>query len=283
MNYSKNTGWSAPRALIKASINDYIYWTNGIVFSPNGNKLHLFFTNVRYLSNGNRYYGASHIYSIDWGMSWKQFGNDSVLQIPVKSNTLELIEDNPLTEDRSVSPAYILKYKAPGPTNYSYNNIMLSNPVTDTSGRPWVIEHNNIQRIADLVTYTNGRWDHIPLLDKIQDILPGYVIHPQSSLSRLKDGELEIILQVMPKDQVGYGAKGTGLVRLRFSTGGKLLLKELVCDIDPDHAQWQPALEHWQWNEPFDKPALMYTKGINQGGFSNNVNETNAEVYLKIP
>lgn len=281
--YSKNTGWSTPQVLVKASVEDYIYWTNGLALGPDGNNLHLFFTNVRYLPNGDIYYGASHIYSADYGLRWKQFGSKMNVQMPANVNTLNLIEKNPLMTDRSLSPEYILKNNTPGPTSYLYHNMLLSNPVVDANGSPWVVIHNYNKRDADLVTYANGKWTHIHLLDKIQKVLPHYVIHPQSSLSQLIDGSLEVILQVMPKDQYGYGNPGTELIRMRFSLKGELMMNKLICDIDPYYANWQPAQEHWQWHEPSDKPALMYTKGINQGAFFKNINLGNSEVYLQIP
>jgi hypothetical protein len=55
---------------------------------------------------------------------------------------------------------------------------------------------------------------------------------------------------------------------------------EPVCPPDETVAQWLPAQEH-PGAAPLDhKPALLYTRGVNAGGFSANVNRQAAQVWL---
>ncbi len=49
---------------------------------------------------------------------------------------------------------------------------------------------------------------------------------------------------------------------------------------DPSCAQWLPALEHPAGFSQDHIPPLLYTKGKNAGGYENNMNSLECEVYL---
>jgi len=88
---------------------------------------------------------------------------------------------------------------------------------------------------------------------------------------------------VAPKDQRAWGAKGTELVRILVGTDGSVRHSELVCPIDPDMPHWLPSIERWCWHAPVDRTLLLYTRGINAGGYQHNRNRVKTEVRLQIP
>lgn len=84
-----------------------------------------------------------------------------------------------------------------------------------------------------------------------------------------------------PEAEVGWGGKGTSLIRLEFNAEGRVIHQSLVRTPEPDLPHWMPSLERWCWHAPVDRPALLYTRGLNAGGYSNNVNRLRTEVWIE--
>lgn len=101
-------------------------------------------------------------------------------------------------------------------------------------------------------------------------------------LSRHRDGTIEVVLMVAPEPERGWGSKGTELVRVLVDPNGSVRHAELVRPCDTDMPHWLPSIERWCWHAPIAKPALLYTRGINAGGYQHNRNCINTEVWLQI-
>ena len=43
---------------------------------------------------------------------------------------------------------------------------------------------------------------------------------------------------------------------------GQVLGARLVLPANPKKATWLPNLEKWDWNHPFDHPALLFSSGV---------------------
>jgi len=173
---------------------------------------------------------------------------------------------------------------APGPRHSYYHKILLSNPVVDDQGRPWVIVHNLLKGTARLYRHKEpGGWAGVPLNEAVCSVLPGFRIQHCGQLSFHRDGTTEAVLMVAPQREAAWGAKGTELVRLLISPDGSIRRSELVRPPDPTVPHWLPSIERWCWHARADRPALMYTRGINAGGFRHNRNRVNTEVWLQLP
>ena len=273
--------WSEPRVLVRASVPGYIYWTNALAVGPEG-RLHLVLGNTRQLSDGSTYYGASHIYSDDSGEHWWQFSADRPLNPPIDAVQLALIEGDSLDPSRRLTAE---RAAAVSQTrlNPIHLQLLLSNPVIDDRGYPWVVLHNCLAGNAMVFHADDGLWHGLPLVHEVEHLLPGYRVHMQSSLSRAASGELLAALMVAPRDHPEWGPSETELVRLRISQDGLVSQAELVCRPNPMVAHWLPSFEQWCWRDPVEMPAFMYTRGINAGGGPHNVNSVNTEVWLQLP
>ncbi|MBN2295292.1 MAG: BNR-4 repeat-containing protein [Pirellulales bacterium] len=273
--------WSRPRTLIRASVKDHTWLTNAIEAGPDG-RLHVVLNHTRPLEGGARYYGASHIYSDDSGKTWRQFGDTEPLKLPVEVAHLKRLESDGINQKR-VEPNVGSWDKLPGPLNSYYHQLLLSNLVIDEAGRPWVIVHNILTGDARLYHAQDDKWVGQSLLSAVEAILPEFNITHCGQLSRHNDGALDVVLMVAPKRSPGWGPKETELVRLQISTDGRIGPARQVCEPDPTAANWLPSIERWSWNAPIGSPALIFTRGINAGGYSANRNSVNTEVRLQLP
>ena len=279
--YSRHArgAWSEPRALVVAEKAGYIYWTNELALGPEG-RIHLAFSNTRPLADGSFYYGASHLFSDDSGDSWRQLGCGSLSPGGLSVSDLSLIEGQ-MAPERIEPSEHRAAHSAPGPRNAEYLQMNLSNPVVDDDGLPAVVVHNGMEGTASLYRHDGQDWRAQPLLGEIRQVLPGWTIHMQSALSRHADGTLEAVLMAQPGGD-GWGSSGTSLVRVCVDPDGNTQT-ELVRPPDPALAQWLPALQRYSWREPSDRPALVFTRGRNAGGFQNNRNDLRTEVWLDLP
>ncbi|HUT37607.1 MAG TPA: BNR-4 repeat-containing protein [Planctomycetota bacterium] len=278
----KGGRWSQALALVQASVREHTWLTNAIALGPEGH-VHLVFSNTRALPDLSYCYGASHICSTDSGATWRQLGADTPLSLPAEAARLALIDQDALRPDRTHSRDERAKWLKPGPLNYYYNEILLSNPVTDDAGRPSAVVHDNLRGEAALFRARDGSWTAMPLHEEARRILPGFLVQGPSSLSRHADGTLEVLLTLRPASARGWGAPGTALVRVLVGPGEGAKQARLVREPEPGLAHWLPSLEHWSWNAPSPRPALVYTRGINAGGYANNVNPIETEVWLEMP
>jgi hypothetical protein len=272
--------WSTPQPLVRAAKRGYVYWTHALALGSNG-AVHLVFANTRPRAGGSRYHGASHLLSEDGGLSWRQLGGEP-LSLPVAVTDLTLIE-GPDAPDRIEPPDYEEAHAAPGPLNYNYLQMLLSNPVVDDEGAPWVVVHNGLTGGAALYQGTEAGWSGVPLLGAVRGLYPGWRIHQQSTLSRHADGTLDAVLMVAPQDVPGWGPDETELVRLWITPEGKIHSVAPVCAPDSAAAHWLPSFERGSGAVSPDLPALLYTRGRNAGGFDQNVNELSTEVWLHLP
>ena len=278
----KNGPWSKPRLLVRLAVDEHSWLTNAIEVGPSG-RLHAVVSNTLPVPDraaDARYFGASHLYSDNSGETWHQFGNSEPLILPAAAGQLHRIEGDALDQERIES-----HYGGPrGPLHSYYHKMTLSNPVVDEQGRLWVIVHNLLTGDAQLYRHEeDGTWIGTPLADPLRTLLPGFQIRHCGQLSRHRDGTVEAVLMVSPTAEVGWGAEGTSLVRLEFDGAGHLVDRALVRTPEPTLPHWLPSLERWCWHAPIDRPALLYTRGVNAGGYSNNVNRVKTEVWVDQP
>ena len=274
--------WSDIRPLVTAAKRGYVYWTNSSMVGTD-NDLHLTFGVSIARPDGSIHLGAAHLLSNDGGHRWTQLGGDP-LETPVPAESLQRIESDSFDPDRRLPPERI-EGSPPGPTNFNYLQIHLSNLVLDAVDRPNVILHNGLNGTAALYTGSrSGSWTKCDLTETVQQKLPGWKIHVQSSLSRRSDCLLEAALMAQPKGEQLWGEPGTRLVRLVLDSQGQCVSSHLVEEGHaPDQAQWLPSLEQWDPHAPLDRPALTFTVGRNAGGFSQNFNDERTEVWFVPP
>jgi hypothetical protein len=278
----KDGRWSEPRVLAKNAVSEHSWLTNAIEVGPKG-RLHVVLSNTLPVPGAGpaaRYYGASHLYCDDSGNSWRQFGAGGPLGLPAPGDKLRRIESETLDPQRIEA-----QYGGPrGPLNSYYHKILLSNVAVDEQGRPWVVLHNLLEGTARLYRHQESAgWVGVPLDDAVCSILPGHHIRHCGQLSRHGDGTIEVVLMVAPEAERGWGTKGTELVRVLASPDGSIRRSELVCPTDPEMPHWLPSIERFCWHAPIDRPALLYTRGINAGGYSRNRNRVETEVWLQLP
>lgn len=270
--------WSKPRSLVRASVEDHTWMTNALEVGPEGH-LHLVVSNTHPLANKARYYGASHICSDDAGDTWRQLGDENPLELPVEVSALSRIEGDTLAAER-IEPDVPPWNQGPTPLNPYHHQILLSNPVIDPDGVPWVIVHNALEGDAQLYHADNGDWLGTPLREAVNGFLPGFRIGYASQLSRHADGTFEAVLMVIPEGRVGWGDPGTELVRMLIAPECRIRNTELVRPLDPTLAHWLPSAERWCWYAPAPRPALLFTRGLNVGV---NRNTFDTEVWLQVP
>ena len=164
--------------------------------------------------------------------------------LPAGAGRLQRIEGAAMTPER-IEP----HYGGPnGPLHSYHHKMVLSNPIVDQLGRPWVMVHNLLAGDAQLYRHEEeGAWVGTPLAEPVRALLPGYHIRHCGQLSRTRNGIITAVLMAAPADAVGWGAKGTTLVRLECDPAGRVTHKSLVCKSDPDLAHWLPSLERWCW------------------------------------
>jgi len=279
----KDGPWSAPRALVRSAVNEHSWLTNAIEIGPS-NRLHAAFSNTLPAGSDGRYYGASHIYSDDSGETWRQFGGIVLDRLPADAAKLERIEDSESGSGLSAATAARRRTEAAptlirGPRSSYYHKMVLSNPAIDDCGRPWVIVHNLLAGDAQLYRHDGGKWIGTPLTAT----LPGYRIQHCGQLSRHRDGTIEAVLMISPVAQTGWGENDTMLIRLLFNAEGREIRHSFVRKPETDTPSWMPSLERWCPQAPFDRPALLYTRGRNAGGYSHNINNRKTEVWLEYP
>lgn len=278
----KQGPWSEPRSLAANAVSEHSWLTNAIEVGSQG-RLHVVMSNTLPAPGAGlngRYYGASHLYSDDSGQSWRQFGDTEPLVLPAPAAELRRIEGDAMNSDR-IEKDY---GGSRGPEHSYYHKILLSNVSVDDRGRPWVILHNLLKGTAELYHHEESAgWVGVPLEQSVAAILPGFQSRHCGQLSRHKDGTIEAVLMAAPAAEQGWGAKGTELVRLLADPDGSIRAAELVCPPDADMPHWLPSIERWCWQTPITRPALLYTRGVNAGGYSRNRNQVNTEVVLQLP
>ena len=269
--------WTPSTALVVADKPGYIYWTNGLAVSHD-DALHLVFGNTRVQADGALLYGAAHIVSHDAGETWCDDGS-AVLPLPSPAMAVPLLVDE--CSDRVQSLADQQAHDQSGPRNFNYQQILLSNPVVDTKGVVHVVLHNGLTGTADLMSRsTSGHWTAEPLTATATNRDPSLRIHVQSSLSVLPDDRLRVALMVEQTEESVWGAPGTNIVLLEIRKDRKETLAMRVTPTDFGCAHWLPAQPHYGVTVPDRVPPLLYTKGVNAGGFDNNQNTVKTEVFL---
>ena len=278
----KGGKWSDPRTLVRSAVSEHSWLTNAIEVGPKG-RLHVVVSNTLPVPGAGpaaRYYGASHLYSDDSGETWRQFGDAGPLVLPTSGAELKRIESHAMPAER-IEAHY---GGPPGPLNSYYHKILLSNPSVDDRGRPWVIVHNLLDGTAELYRHEEpGGWKGIPLGDAVGSVLPGFRILHCGQLSRHRDGTIEAVLMAAPQGEKGWGTRGTELVRVLVGPDGSLGRSELVHPPDPAMPHWLPSIERFCRHAPVDRPALLFTRGLNAGGYQHNRNQLNTEVRLQLP
>ena len=274
--------WSEPRTLVRLAVSEHSWLTCAIETGPSG-RLHIAFSNtlpVPAQGPDARYYGGSHLYSDDSGQTWRQFGDAASLPLPADAGRLRRIEGPGMAPER-IEAHYARR--EPLATSSYYYEMLLSNPVVDDGGRPWILLHNLLAGDAQLMRHEESRgWVGIPLREPVQKLLPGYRIQHCGQLSRHPNGSIEAVLMVSPQAQPEWGATGTALVRLLFGPDARLGHTGLVNPPEPAMLRWLPSLERWSPHAPAAAPALLYTRGLNAGGGKQNVNDLATEVWLQV-
>ncbi|MGI6417929.1 MAG: BNR-4 repeat-containing protein [Thermoguttaceae bacterium] len=283
-----DVSWAEPRPLVRAAVPVHTWTTHAMETGPDG-RLHLVVTNTQTIREGAWYFGASHIFSDDSGRSWRQLGSQAPLALPAGADTLKRIESDGFPPDRTLSADAMQKLPAAGPSQYYYFNILLSNPVIDKTGRPWVVVHNLLRGEASLYHAGNGAWIGAPLGDIVRTRLPRHNVSHMGQLARHGNGDLEIVLSAVPESVQShrYGAAGTKLVRILADAAAAPRTCELVREADvsgiPD---WLPNIQRSGSQTAMTRPALLWTRGVNSHTLTEqhtNVNEVRTEVWLQLP
>lgn len=274
--------WSQPRLLVTSDVTEHSWLTNAVEVGPD-DRVHVVVSNTLQVPADGphaRYYGASHLVSDDSGQSWRQFGAAAPIELPSPAAQLKRVEGPALQPHRIES-----RYGGPsGPQNSYYHKMTLSNLTVDESGRPWVVVHNLLSGEAQLFCHhAQDGWRGVDLLTAVRKACPGFRIQHGGQLSRHRDGTIECVLMVAPAEQRGWGAVGTDLVRLLVDQDSSIRKVERVCTAASDQPRWLPAIERWCWHAPFEAPALLFTRGVNAGGYARNVNQVPTEIWLQIP
>ena len=277
LNYVRREGerWSDPIELVLAHKPGYIYWTNGATTGSDGT-IHLVFGNARTLDGGAIHYGASHIQSRDEGRSWSTSNGEGLGARSIAAVSVPFLGDAG-SADRAQSIEEQRRYETPGPENYNYQQMNLSNPATDARGALHVVLHHNRLGTAALWTLLEGEWSSRELSEAVLRE-SNFRVHPQSSLSIDSRGTLHAALMVEPTEACVWGPPGTYVVWVTVE--GQEITVECVSAQEPEVAQWLPALEHPTLGGLDHAPALMYTRGRNAGGFGDNQNELETAVHL---
>lgn len=274
----QDEGWAPPQPLVRAEKPGYIYWTNGLTVGNDG-VLHLVFGNTRVKENGALLYGASHIASHDGGRTW---GDEKgcTLPLPSMASAIPLIVDEDCS-DRVQSLSDQQAHDQPGPRNLNYQQIILSNPVVDPKGVLHVVLHNGLTGTADLMSYsTTKNWTAAPLTAAATHGDPKRRVHVQSSLCLTADGHLRAALMVEQTEESVWGAPGTSIVLVELRGDGTGARGNQVTIADAARAQWLPAQPQQGTALPERILPLLYTRGVNAGGFGNNENSVKTEVIL---
>lgn len=269
--------WTAARALVEAEKPGYIYWTNGLATGPGGS-VHLVFGNTRVMADGALLYGASHLVSADGGATWTTSAGEA-LALPAPVRSVPLINRD---EDarRVQSLASQDANREQGPLNVNYQQILLSNPVVDPAGAVHVVVHNGLAGTADLLSCVAGEWRARALTDIATRGDARWRVHLQSSLSADRGGRLHAALMLQPAGQGAWGERGTHPVRVVIEPETFVMTAETVAASDAACAQWLPAWEHAGGGCYPEAPALLFTRGENAGGYAQNENDVEAEVWL---
>jgi len=144
--------------------------------------------------------------------------------------------------------------------------------------------HNLLKGDAQLFGHLEGEgWRGHSLKGAVSSLLPGFRIQHCGQLSRDASGKLIAVLMVAPETELGWGAKGTRLVWLTFVPDGSFQEIHQVRQPVSGKPDWLPILERWCWHAPIASPALLFTRGINAGGYNNNRNQVETEIWLQIP
>jgi hypothetical protein len=265
--FGSDGAWTPAVPLVRAVKRWYVTWTNSLAVGPD-NALHLVFAVSKFIDKVNPYFGAAHIYSPDGGRSWRQYGGQP-LTLPVDAAAVATIEDPAEAAGRTMPAEQWQKLPDSDHAKLAVTlQMLLSNLVVDGAGRPWVVVHNTLEKAADLYGAENGRWRRkAELLPTVQHIMPGYSISEQSALSRHGCGYLEAVLMIVPlrgrqpRSFVGWQSSDLQLLRILLDEQGQVLGARLVSAVDPQKATWLPNLEKWDWNHPFDHPALLFSSG----------------------
>lgn len=271
--------WSPPKTIVEASKPGYVYWTNSLTVGKD-DAVHLLFANVQTdpkgFEKGSLYHGASHLVSADGGETWSSFPG-IIVDTPVKARAVPLVEGS-YQPHRIATPAFLEKYAPVGPTSKEYAQIHLSNIVTDTKGIPYFLYHNGFEGTVALMRYENG-WTSTDLKTMLAKNYPGYRVHVQSTLTITETGKLYTGLMLEPTQINQWGAPGTSTVVLTIDPTSSKTKEVFSTPIDPEIAQWLPAFVHPQQAVP-KAPFMIYTEGVNAGGFQNNHNEVATKVKL---
>ena len=130
-----------------------------------------------------------------------------------------------------------------------------------------------------LRSYLDGRWVETDLSPAL-DIDEGrYRVHMQSSLSSY-DGNLYAGIMLEPTQESVWGAAGTITVVLKINVSKSNVEKLLQTPGNSSTAQWLPSFAHSHHWKKEVAPVMLYTEGINAGGFQNNYNEIATKVWL---
>ncbi len=279
MNYCRfeDEQWSPEQPLVTARKTGYIYWTNGMAVAPDG-ALHIVFGNTRVREDGSLFYGASHMASRDAGRTWRD-DNDVIVPPAAPAETIPLMvnENDP---SRVQNMADQQAHVAAGPRHFHYQQILLSNPVLDRNGALHAVLHNGLTGTADMMSLVDGKWSARPLTAAATAGHAGSRVHLQSSLSLGPGDTLYSALMIEQTDEFVWGPPGTHIVLVTLKTNGGAAKAEQLTKPDPALAQWLPALAHPAGLSADRVPPLLYTRGINAGGFDNNKNAVETEVRL---
>lgn len=259
--------WEPPRIMAISPVPGYNHFMQSLAVGPTGD-IHLVFQ-FHFAESGNaadcRGRAAVYVKSEDGGDTW--FNENRQVDAPITLESMQAVCHAPDGGD-------------------GRHSIRVGNLVVDANNQPWFF--------CSFVGYSSGviwrkkenRWQMIDLADR----LDGLNMEGGRATSLSQDGMGNIHF-AFATDATGqrcqWFAPNLELFHLILDTEGNRASLNQVTDVDPDAANWLPALELWDWTRPDqayeDGHHLMYTRGLNAGGIGgDNKSALKTEIYLTL-
>ncbi|MFC1452161.1 BNR-4 repeat-containing protein [Verrucomicrobiota bacterium] len=252
-------GWEAPRGLVISMYPGYNHFMQTLNVGPAGT-LHLSLQ-FHYTETGDQKdckgRAAACLHSPDGGDSWYSESAP--------------IENLPATVD---DLALVCRHS---------HGVSISNAVTDADDQPWFLCSEPGRAAGTLWRRAPGGWENTDLGAVFGQGFHTYTRN--ACMTRDAAGSLHLVIPGRPDGQeTSWGDPGLELWYVKTDHTGRCLGRRQITPPFPEAAHWLPSLESWDWcrpeASPIDRPWLLYTQGLNAGGFGNNVNMCRTKVLL---
>ncbi len=249
--------WHSRGAVIRSSISGYQFFTNTIAQCPTKpGDLYLGFAYyLKGRAKHRKYLPA--LLEIHENDEYITLETDTLKALSTPFCFAELDEGN---------------FKEKGPAHISYRQHILSNLSINKTGQVAVVIHDTSRGSAMIgIRHSNKTINWISLNLKKLCELEDSIIGPSSALHLADTGQMTICIQIHPTSEVPImGNPNSQLLILVLDASGNPISHEFMTAEKPNIA-WLPSIERHHFSQ---NPAILYTEGINLGGFDNNINRT---------